>query len=179
MLNDRIVIEQLKHNSYKAFDILYLKYFDLLYGFVFNYVKSPEHAKEIVQESFIKVWVYRNHIDPEQSFKAWLYKIAKNQIIDMLREKATKPMFEDYSDCVCNEDFVTIQDSFIDFELLLKTLHKAKMQLSPRQRQVFHLVKEMGYSSKEVSYILNLPEQVVYNYLSQSLNIIRKYVFKH
>ena len=177
MLNDRIVIEQLKHNSYKAFDILYLKYFDLLYGFVFNFVKSPENTKEIVQESFIKVWVYRNHIDPEQSFKAWLYKIAKNQIIDTLREKAKEPLFEDYSNYVSNEDFVTIQDNSMDFELLTKTLNKAKKRLSPRQKQVFHLIKEMGYSSKEVSYMLNLPEQVVYNYLSQSLNIIRKYIF--
>lgn len=177
MLNDRIVIEQLKRNSYKAFDILYLKYFDLLYGFVFGFVKSPEQTKEIVQESFIKVWVYRAHIDPEQSFKAWLYKIAKNQIIDTLREKANEPLFEDYLNYVGNENLSTLQDNSIDFDLLKKTLNKAKMRLSPRQKQVFHLIKEMGYSSKEVSYMLSLPEQVVYNYLSQSLNIIRKYMF--
>ena len=167
------LVFDLKNGSYKAFETLYAEYFDLLYGYVFGLIRSHTQAKEIVQDTFIKVWLHRSKIDPELSFKAWLFKIAKNQLLNDIKKNYTDPMFEDYI-LHCEDNNLVVQpDIEFDLELFRIALVKAKNKLSPRQVQVFEMCKEEGLSATEVAKQLNITEASVYNYLSQSLATLR------
>ncbi len=168
------ILKQLKEGSYKAFNSLYEQYFDLLYGFIFGLTRSHEQTKELVQEAFIKVWINRQKIDPDLSFKAWLFKMAQNQLKDQLKKQFNNPIFEDYL-IHCSDEQLSVneQDSF-DFEAFNQSLAKAKEKLSPRQVQIFELAKEQGLSATEVADKLQISEQSVYNYLHQALGILRK-----
>lgn len=175
MTSEKNQLLQLKAGSYSAFDTLYNRYFNLLYGFVFRLTRSHDATKNIVQEAFIKVWIHRGTIDPDESFKAWLFKISKNLFIDEFRARLKDPLFEDYMNFAHDEHLsVTIDDTSLDFELFRKRIQEAKEKLSPRQSQAFHLCREQGLAVKEVAHIMQISEQAVYNYLSQSLTIIRK-----
>jgi len=165
--------EKLKIGSYKAFEQLYELYFDLLYGYVFGMIRSHNQAKEIVQDTFIKVWLHRSRIDPELSFKAWLFKIAKNQLLNDIKKNFSDPVFEDYLIHSENNQLVAQSDQEFDLELFRIALVKAKQKLSPRQLQVFEMCKEEGRSATEVAKHLNITEASVYNYLSQSLATLR------
>ena len=136
MNKDKII--QLKNDSYKAFDVLYDQYFDLLYGFVFRLTRSHDLTFELVQETFTKVWINRKKIDTEQFFKPWLYTIAKNRLLDHLKKQWSQPLFEDYLNHCDNENIAvnSCEDSF-DFEVFYKLLEKAKQKLSPRQAEIF------------------------------------------
>lgn len=167
------LVFDLKNGSYKAFETLYAEYFDLLYGYVFGLIRSHTQAKEIVQDTFIKVWLHRSKIDPELSFKAWLFKIAKNQLLNDIKKNYSDPMFEDYI-LHCEDNNLVVQpDIEFDLELFRIALVKAKNKLSPRQVQVFEMCKEEGLSATEVAKRLNITEASVYNYLSQSLATLR------
>lgn len=180
MNNDSVLLKQLKEGSYKAFDCLYEQYFDLLYGFIFSFTRSHEQTKELVQEAFIKVWINRDKIDAELSFKAWLYKMAKNQLLDRLKKQLHSPLFEDYlNHCSDEELSVNAEDDSFDYEAFCQSLTVAKTRLSPRQAEVFGLCKEQGYSATEVARLLNISENVVYNYLSQAITILRKEMSAH
>lgn len=170
-----VLLQQLKNGSYKAFELLYTQYFDLLYGFVFRLSRSHQQTKELVQDTFTKVWIYRERIDLNLSFKAWLYKIAKNQLLDEWRKQLRTPLFDDYLNHCTNENLVvnSSEDS-ADFDLFKQALVKAKKKLSPRQREVFEQCKEEGFTATEIAQKLNISEQAVYNYLSQALKIIRE-----
>lgn len=175
MSEESQLIDQLNKSSYKAFNVLYEQYSDLLYGFVFGLTKSHGETKEIVQEAFIRIWIYREQVDSKQPFKAWLYKIAKNQVIDSMRKQIANPLFEDYLIHSANENLiVSAEDCTYDFDVFKQSLQKAKTKLSPRQVEIFDLCKEQGFTAKETAVLLNLSEQIVYNYLSQALAIIRK-----
>jgi RNA polymerase sigma-70 factor (family 1) len=163
----------LKMGSYKAFESLYDEYFDLLYGYVFGMIRSHSQAKEIVQDTFIKVWLHRSKIDTDLSFKAWLYKIAKNQLLNDIKKNFSDPVFEDYLVHCENHNLTTQPDHEFDMELFRIALVKAKQKLSPRQIQVFEMCKEEGLSATEVAQKLNITEASVYNYLSQSLSTLR------
>jgi RNA polymerase sigma-70 factor (family 1) len=163
----------LKNGSYKAFEALYAEYFDLLYGYVFGMIRSHTQAKEIVQDTFIKVWLHRAKIDPELSFKAWLFKIAKNQLLNDIKKNFSDPVFEDYLSHCENNQIVAQPDQEFDLELFRIALVKAKQKLSPRQVQVFEMCKEEGLSATEVANKLNINEASVYNYLSQALSVLR------
>jgi RNA polymerase sigma-70 factor (ECF subfamily) len=173
--NDHIAtLKRLKGGSYKAFNLLYKQYFDLLYGFVFSLTRSHESTAEIVQETFIKVWINHRKINPDFSFKAWLYKMARNQLLDQLRKQFHSPLFEDYLNH-CSDERLSVgnDDDSFDFEAFRLSLNAAKGKLSPRQAEVFERCKEQGFTAGEVARHLNISEQAVYNYLSQALTILR------
>ncbi|MDR1938968.1 MAG: sigma-70 family RNA polymerase sigma factor [Tannerellaceae bacterium] len=173
--NDHITtLKQLQGGSYKAFEILYKQYFDLLYGFIFSLTRSHESTEEIVQETFIKVWINHRKINPAFSFKAWLYRMAHNQLLDQLRKQFHSPLFEDYLNHCTNEDLsVESDEGSFDFEAFRRSLNAAKGKLSPRQAEVFERSKEQGFTTGEIAKQLNISEQAVYNYLSQALTILR------
>lgn len=175
-----ILLKQLKDGSYKAFDILYGRYFDLLYGFIFTLTRSHEQTRELVQETFIKVWINRRKIDVRLSFKAWLYKMARNQLLDRFRKQMQDPLFEDYlNHCADEKLAVNCEEDSFDYEAFRQSLMVAKTKLSPRQAEVFELCKEQGYSATEVATRLNISENVVYNYLSQAITVLRKEMIAH
>ncbi|MDR2810797.1 MAG: sigma-70 family RNA polymerase sigma factor [Tannerellaceae bacterium] len=169
----RLVI-QLKKGSYEAFDVLYKTYFDLLYGYVFRLTRSHSSTRETVQNTFVKIWQNRELLDANQSFKAYLFKIAQNDIIDGLRNLVNNPVFEDYISYCEQEKMIIHAEQEFDIEMFHFLLNKAKRKLSPRQAEVFELIKEEGFTSREAAQKLSLPEQVIYNYLSQALSILRK-----
>ncbi|MDR1098627.1 MAG: RNA polymerase sigma factor, partial [Tannerella sp.] len=75
------LIAGLKSGSYEDFDKLYAIYSDMLYGFVLNLTKSSSEAKDILQETFLRVWQTRTNISVEKSFKSYLYTIARKRKI--------------------------------------------------------------------------------------------------
>lgn len=167
-------MQELKHGSYTAFNLLYEMYFDLLYGFVFGLIRSHTLAEEIVQDTFIKVWLYKNQINLEYSFKSWIYRIAKNQVIDNFRKQLSQPLFDNYIEHCEHENLQVMPHLEFDFDLFRASLASAKQLLSPRQLEIFELCKEQNLSPSEAAEKLKLSKQVVYNYLSQALEILRR-----
>lgn len=78
---ERIYLERLRSGSYRDFTKLYESYASRLYAFALHLTHSDALAKDIVQETFIKVWVRREQIDLDMSFSAFLFTMAKNQLL--------------------------------------------------------------------------------------------------
>lgn len=175
MDQDIELIKQLQRGSYKAFNSIYEKYFDFLYGFTLKLTHSHDLTHNLVQDTFIKVWIYRDKIDPSLSFKAWLYKLVQNQFYNLVKKQFNNPHFENYLSYKEDERLSTNQriNEVFDFEAFNRSLQLAKRKLSPRQLEVFELCKEQGLSASEAAKQLNISEQVVYNYLSQALSLLR------
>ena len=87
-VNEKELVILLTKDSEAAFEKLYNLYSGRLFGYLFKFVKSENFAREILQNSFVKIWNSRHHIDPEQSFSAYLFRIAENLIYDFFRKAA-------------------------------------------------------------------------------------------
>ena len=72
-----------------AFEKIYRLYSPRLYGKLLKLLKSVPQTEEILQDVFLKVWEYRASIDPEKSFRAFLFKIAENKVYDFFRKACT------------------------------------------------------------------------------------------
>ncbi|MGL5318206.1 MAG: RNA polymerase sigma factor [Bacteroidales bacterium] len=175
MTNGVELIIGLKRGDYGAFRILYETHADHLKGFIFKLCRSEEIAEDITQETFLKVWSHHRSIDETLSFKAYIFRIAQNLLVDEIRRTAKNPLFEDYM--VHCENLAMSHnnvDQELDFEDFLKNLQNAKEKLTPRQKEIFELSKETGASIKEISTKLDITERSVYNHLYSSLQIIRE-----
>ncbi len=169
-------IKQLQDDSNEAFEYLYYAYSPRLYGFVLNLTKSADMAEEVVQETFIKIWENRAHIQPDYSFKSYLFMIARNHVVNVFRRQSIITNLEEYGTL---QDDIAFSDNntenFTEVNDLRAYIEKAKTHLTPRQQQIFELSKEKGLSNQEIADLLKITKQSVKNQLSTSLHILQSY----
>jgi len=78
----------------KEFDSIYAAYSKLVYNLCLQYLLHNEDAADATQEVFVKVYQKMHLYKPEAaSFKTWIYQIAINHCLDMLKAKKTKKRF--------------------------------------------------------------------------------------
>ena len=174
-INDQY-IKKLIAGSYDAFTSLYHIYAPQLYAFIFSLTESDSITSDIVQEPFIKIWVKREEIREDLSFKSFIFTIAKNDLMNEFRRQMRNPVFTDYMSLKISEEPYEENhvERSLDFDEFNRSLQQAKKKITPRQAQIFKLNKEFGLSIEEIATKLNIKEQVVRNQLSLALNTIRK-----
>ena len=167
MLEERRLLKELTEGSEFSFNALYNLWASRLYHFAFSYLKSDSAAKDVVQETFVKIWSNRTSINPDASFKAYLFTISYHFLLKELRRQLNHPQMEDYLDFKKELISTDNVEAKYDFDLFLKELEVAK------QREIFVLNKEYNLSVTEIASRLSITEQVVRNQLSAALKVLR------
>ena len=174
--NDKEYILKLQNDSNVAFEYLYHKYAPRLYGFVRNLTKSADLAEEVVQETFLKIWNNRASIRPEESFKSYIFMIARNHVINVFRKQKRICNSEEYDAMQNNIAYSENNtEKLIELKELNNHINKVKLHLSPRQREIFELSKEKGHTNQEIADQLNITNQSVKNQLCTSLHILQSF----
>lgn len=89
-----IYIKPLNINK-ESFSVLYDEHIKSIYRFIYFKVSSKEEAEDLASETFLKAWNYLSKIDNSNkihNFKAFLYQIANNLVIDFYRKKSLLPI---------------------------------------------------------------------------------------
>ena len=134
------LIAQLRSNAVEAFDRLIEQYGDRLYWHIRRVVVNHEDAEDVLQETFAKAYTsiadFRG--DSESSLTAWLYRIATNVAINVLRRR--KKWALSSLDSVRGDLLATFEheiDPSAD-EIVVR-LQKAILALPTKQRLVFNM----------------------------------------
>lgn len=154
----------------KALEQLYRRYYQRIYSFVLRYVKEPEKAKDILQETFLRVFNWREKYAPTAKFASWLYRIARNLCIDEKRRYWNR-MIDLDSQSRLNEDQqgpieMQVEPGFDARERLeqdkkMEKIKQAIYSLSDEQRDVIILNKYQGLSYQEIGEILGISTESV------------------
>lgn len=140
----------------KEYNIAVDKYADNIFRFVLKHLKDKDASKDVVQDTFAKVWVKRDTIDGNKA-KSYLFTTAYNTLIDATRKKKY------------TEEVETIDKHFSQGPIknmdLQETLHNALDQLSEIQRTVILLRDYEGYDYEEIGKITDLKESQVKVYI--------------
>ena len=138
-----------------------------IYRFVFKNLKSDADTKDVVQETYVKLWTKKDLADKDKILP-WLFTTAYRTMIDFIRKK--KPQFDINEDCI--EVSSTSNTDTADM------IHVYLDQLSPVFKSVILLRDIEGYNYEEIGSILNLSESQVKVYLFRARqklkNIIQK-----
>jgi RNA polymerase sigma-70 factor, ECF subfamily len=156
-----------------AFDSIYSLYSKRLYHFVFRFLKQETDTEEIVQEVFIKIWEARSKIDVYTSFESFIFTIAYNTTISLLRKRVTEKKYFDYLMSVqINENEPDLVDE-ISYNELNESYHQLLNKLTPRQKEIFLLSREDGLSHGEIAKKLNISENTVKNHMVSALSYLK------
>ncbi len=82
---DRALIEAFQTGDEFAFVSLYNRYKDAVYAFCVKMLLNKELAQDVVQDTFLRIYENRERLIKTESFKAWLFTIARNQCLNQLR----------------------------------------------------------------------------------------------
>lgn len=170
------ILSLFKKGSKQAMDELYKEYAGYLTGVCSRYVSDEDTAKDILQESFIKIFtqIHQFEYRGKDSLKAWLTRIVINEALMLLRKEkdAFVPLQEStVSDCIDEEPDVD--------ELDTHTLLSFIQELPPGYRAVFNLFVIEEKSHKEIAEILNIQPSTSASQLNRAKYLLAERIRKY
>jgi RNA polymerase sigma-70 factor, ECF subfamily len=174
-VNELIILS--RQNDAQAFRKLVEAHQYMVYTLAFRLLCNDEDAKDIVQETFIKVWKHLHSFNSELKFSTWLYSIAAHECYDKLRKtKHNNSLRLDDQNRICE---------FISNENIERTLINAELSqiilaltgnLTPKQKLVFTLCDLEGLEVDEIKSITGLSSAKIKSNLYLARQFIRKKV---
>lgn len=163
----------------RVFTSLFYAYKDKLYSYILRLTHSEQEAEDVVQEVFLKLWNNRNTLSEIDNMNAYLFRTAKNHIIDESRRFIRDVLMA--SQELSDEDGVELTtpiDKMLSEEMS-KKLEIAISQLPDRQKDVFLMHNELGLSYEEIAKKLNISIFTVHNHMKRALKGLRAYLSKN
>lgn len=172
LYKDEDLIAEIKADNMFAFDLIYKRYYQKVFKFVYLILKSEEESENIVQDVFLSLWINRNKITKDSSAKYYIFTIAYNSAISVIRKKAKEKKFLDYLQNLQRFDHGSVDIEYEYNELVIK-LNKIVDNLPPRQKEVFllHRVEELKYL--DIGKRLKISVNTIENHMSRALKTIR------
>lgn len=170
--NDEQLLVLIKeHSDHLAYTIIFERYNSLIFSHVYNKLRNQQEAEDVVQDIFVKFWAKRAEIDLRYKFPGYLFLLARNNVIDIVRKKKLSSGLENFylttaAACESTTDFLLREKQFeaiIEYEISL---------LPPRMREVFQLRRNY-LSVKQISQQIGVTEATVATQIKKALKILR------
>ena len=162
LYSDEMLISRFQSGDENAYIELVNRYKDKLINFVFYFLKDEEHAEDIVQETFIRLYEKKHYYKPIAKFSTWIYTIARNLANTELRKKSRNKILylsqmnnhkKDY-DLKSKEPEL---NSKMENEFLMKEIHIAIDKLPENYKSVIILRDIQGIGYEQISKIVGVP----------------------
>jgi len=154
--HDAMLIEACLRGERRAFDELVDRYEGPLFNAAFRITGSVEDAMDATQAAFVNAYEKLHTFDPAYRFFSWIYRIVVNQALNLVSRRRT----EIELDSDTPSDASNPEKAFSEVEAT-GFLQKALMDLAPQHRLVVVLKHLEGYSYREISELLGIPEKTV------------------
>jgi RNA polymerase sigma-70 factor (family 1) len=179
LIDENILLAQIASGNTKAYCKLYTWYAPKLYRFVYPFAnQSKEETEEVIQEIFLKVWTKRHTLTNIISIEAYLFKMAKNQLIDELQKQRVRKektgqhlhLVEESSNSVYNEVVYTEY-----YSMAMKAIES----LTPQRKRIFELRTQNEMSIDEIATQLQISHSAVKKQLYEAINFVKTHLHKN
>jgi RNA polymerase sigma-70 factor (ECF subfamily) len=164
--DEELILEFQKNNVEAAFEILVQRYKNPLTNFVFRFLGDYESCNDVVQETMIKVYRYKDTYSSVAKFSTWIYTIAGNLAKTEYRRQRRRNIFSisDYGED--NKPYDLPDESYrpdvaTDSGIKDEIIQKALMKVKETYREAVILRDIQGMSYEEIAEILGVNEGTV------------------
>ncbi len=168
--SDKELLEAIKQDDHAAFEILFNRYWDYLFGIVYRRLNDREETLDVVQDIFVYLWNSRASLSVKSGLEPYLFSAARNQLYSLYRRNQLRQVKEEMQAVVS----VPLE---ADGQLLFREVDRLvtdELQKMPDNvRKCFTLSREEGKSIREIAAELTLSEKTVKNNISDALKRLR------
>ena len=150
------LVERIRQKDQRAMSQLYQMYIKELSSVCYRYVPSRSDAKDVLQNSFVKIFTSIPTLDyhSEEALWGWMKRVVANEALAFLRNRKKLLFVVQTTEDVEQTDDVEPQPERISSE----ELHQLISELPDGYRTVVNLYVFEGYSHKQIAELLGITE---------------------
>ena len=167
-------IEAIQTGLEEAFQEVYHAHKDKLYFYFLSKTASSDVAQELVQQTFIKLWIHRLNLRKDLALEIQIFRIGRTTMIDLLRKKATERRA--MSHLLVAEADHSLTENQLEKETRQK-IRQILSQLPPMGRRAFTLSREQGLTYNEIARELSISPKTVEYHISKAISLLKKAIF--
>lgn len=141
--------------------------------YAWRFTKNKDSAMDIVQEGFIKLWNYRDKLDPSQSLKTYIYRMIKHKALNHLRDRRHDDVPLADLELVANSG-PEVDEQTETESSLGSSMKKWIEDLPDRQQEAFKLSRFEGLTHEEIAEVMKVSPRTVNNHIVAALNTLQE-----
>ena len=163
--DESALLERLQTNTHEGFQELYDRFAPTFLRFLISIVHSEEQAEDILQDSFLKIWLHLDHFDPDKGrLYTWMLTIVRNTAFRTLQAPVCCPLEESTPEAM---PFIYLP---ID---LIGLASWVELTLNTTEQCMIDLVYFQGYTFQQVSDEFGYPLGSVKTWVRRALQKLR------
>jgi len=171
-ISDNELLKLLRQGHASAFEEIYNRYWDKLYGAAFKRLKSNVATEEIVQDLFTDIWIRRKTLNINTLLPVYLFTAVRYRVINCIHKEIVKNNVEQ-SIILNTIDFDNSTEETVFASDLNYRLQTEVGLLPVKCREVFKLSRDEHKSNKEIARSLGISEKTVENHITRALRQLR------
>ena len=181
--DEELILEFQKNNDEKAFEILIQRFKNPLTNYVYRFLGDYDSCVDVVQETFIKVYRYKDNYSSVAKFSTWIYTIAGNLARTEYKRSRRRNLFSINSYGEENKSFEIPDESNrpdveVDANMKREIIQKALLKVRDSYREAVILRDIQGLSYEEIAKIIGIEVGTVKSRINRGRAELQK-LLKH
>ena len=159
-----------KRGNLRGYNELVERYKRPIFCFIYHQIRDADEAKDILQETFIRMYRHKDRLREDKNLKAWLYQTASRLCIDLYRKKkpdrvfpmdSQDPAFTQLCDQSNHRQVGPQPDRLVEEHQAQQKILEAINRLPKKQRMIMSLRSCEGLSLSEIAETMECSEKTV------------------
>ncbi|MEO5893198.1 MAG: RNA polymerase sigma-70 factor [Ferruginibacter sp.] len=175
-INEKELFLGLSNGNEAAFTQLFVQYSRILFPFVTQLLRSAELSEEIIQQTFLKLWLNREKLADVENPNAYIFRIASNECYAQLRKTLLDEKLFSAIKLNGSNECANVTEEHLTAKEIKQLIQQAVNQLPTQQKRIYNLSRSELLKIPEIAQVLNLSPLTVKNSLVKSLKSIREHL---
>ncbi|MDR6785660.1 RNA polymerase sigma-70 factor (family 1) [Pedobacter africanus] len=171
VMGDDELLEAFQSGDQKAYQLIYDRYWQLLYRHARNMLRNDEEAKDVVQEVFTTLWLKKTDVKPPVA--AFLYAASRNKILNQLKHLKIEARYVEQHKAVMEYPSAILPDEQVIERDFAKLIEAGIQSLPPKMRRIFELSRKEFKTHQEISEELQISSLTVKRQVSNAISILK------
>jgi len=179
LYSEKELLQLITEGDEAAFREIFQRYGDSVHANIYAIIKSQAATKDLLQDTFLRVWLYRDKLPEIENFRSWLLRISYNRAFTYLHDVATQQKRSNrYGEKYGITEGVNATEEAVQLHLLTNIIREAVQKLPQQQKKIYQLSREQGLKIPEIAAELGIAESSVKNTLGRALQALRQAIEK-